>query len=121
MTQKERTKIEVRNRQLKVLAYIRKNGKANTQQIISHFNLLPSQISGIVGQLTKTGEITGADSGKRTRNGNTIMDYRLTGELDEQPREALPSEDDFPLLARFPSWIPKINFTGITRQHICKS
>lgn len=119
MNQKEHTKIEVRNRQLKVLAFIRKNGKANTQQLISHFKLNPSSISGIVGQLTKNGEITGTDSGKRTRNGNTIMDYRLTEELEEQPRE-VASEDDFPLLACFPLWVPPVNFTGITRQHICK-
>jgi hypothetical protein len=120
MTQKERLRIKVRNRQLKVLAYIRDQGKANTQQLIAHFKLAPSSISGIVGQLTKNGEITGMATGQRTKNGNTIMDYCLTEALTEQPKEA-SSEDEFPLLKIFPEWIPQVNFTGTKREHICKS
>lgn len=119
MNQKEQFRIKVRNRQLKVLAYIREQGKANTQQMIVHFKLNPSSISGIVGQLTKNGEITGKDTGKRTRKGNSIVDYYLTEILAEQPKE-VSSDDEFPLLKLFPEWIPQVNFTGIKREHICK-
>lgn len=119
MNQKQRYRIEVRNRQLKVMAFIRKNGKANTQQIISHFNLVPSQISGIVGQLTKNGEITGTDSGQRTRNGNPITDYRLTEDIDKPPME-FAIEEDFPLGNIFQLRIPDFTkHASVTRQHVC--
>lgn len=120
MNKKERARIEVRNRQLLVIAFIRDNGKATPAQIASHFELEPASIAGIIGQLTKSGEITGESTGKHTHKGNTIMEYRLAGDIAEQPRE-IEFHDDFPLGKFFPLRIPDIGqMTGMTRTHVCK-
>lgn len=83
MSKRDAAKAQVRARQIRVMEFIRQQGKATTTEIIEHFGLSSGSIGGIVGQLLLKGEIVGVYAGKKNRNRNSVLEYHLTGEIHE--------------------------------------